>query len=45
MAAAKAKTLQDLDLKSRIYDEMIKWLDDNIEDALMVVLGVQKRPK
>src|SRR6266508_1899967 len=47
----KIKTLQarfgfaDPDLKKPLHDEMIKWLDANIEDILMVVFSLQARPK
>jgi hypothetical protein len=51
MAEPKIKTLQarfgfaDTDLKKPAHDEMIKWIDANIEDILMVVFSQQTRPK
>ncbi len=50
MAPPKIKTLQarfgfaDSDLKKPLHDEMIKWLDRNIEDVLMAVFSLQARP-
>src|SRR3974390_1728036 len=43
MATPKIKTLQtrfgfaDTDLKNPVHDDIIKWLDDNIEDVLATV--------
>ena len=51
MAAPKAKTLQerfgflDADLKKPLHDEMIQWIDSNIEDILMLLFSLQSRPK
>jgi len=51
MAEPKIKTLQarfgfaDTDLKKPLHDEMIKWLDANMEDILMVVFSLSARPK
>ncbi len=51
MAQPRAKTLQerfgfiDADLKKPEHDEMIRWLETNIEDVLMLVFNVQARPK
>lgn len=51
MAQPKAKTIQerfgfiDNDLKKPEHDEMIQWLETNIEDVLMLVLNLQSRPK
>lgn len=51
MAEPKIKTIQarfgfaDPDLKKPLHDEIILWLDANIEDILMVVLSLPARPK
>jgi hypothetical protein len=51
MAIPKAKTLQekfgfmDSDIKKPEHDEMIRWIDDNILDILMVEFGCAARPK
>lgn len=51
MAEPKIKTLQarfgfaDPDLKKPAHDEMIKWLDVNIDDVVMTVFGLSKRPQ
>lgn len=51
MAAPKIKTLlermgfADPDLKNPAHDDIIKWLDRNMEDVLMQVLELQERPK
>jgi len=51
MAEPKIKTLQakfgfaDTDLKKPAHDEMIKWLDANIEDILMEMFSLPQRPK
>ena len=51
MAEPKAKTLQerfgflDADLKKPKHDEIMKWVDDNIEDILMVAFSLPNRPK
>jgi hypothetical protein len=50
MAEPKIKTIQarfgfaDPDLKKPAHDEMIKWLDANIEDILMLVFSLPSRP-
>jgi hypothetical protein len=51
MAIPKAKTLQerfgfmDPDIKKPEHDEMIKWIDRNVEDILMLVFNGSWRPK
>jgi len=51
MAEPKTKPIQgrlgfdDPDIKKPAHDEMIKWLDANIEDILMVVQTLPTRPK
>jgi hypothetical protein len=51
MAAPKAKTLQerfgflDPDIRKPEHDDIIRWLDANIEDILMLVFGLSVRPK
>lgn len=51
MAEPKIKTLlermgfADPDLKNPAHDDIIKWLDRNMEDVLMQVLDLQERPK
>jgi hypothetical protein len=51
MATPKIKTLQarfgfaDPDLKKPAHDEIIKWLDANIEDVLWTVFSPKTRPK
>ena len=51
MAPPKIKTLQarfgfaDTDLKKPLHDEIIKWLDANIQDILMMLFSLQSRPK
>jgi hypothetical protein len=46
MAAPKIKTLQarfgfaDSDLKNPVHDDIIKWLDRNIDDILVTILAV-----
>ena len=51
MAEPKIKTIQarfgfaDPDLKRPVHDKIIKWLDANIEDVLMLVLSLSARPK
>lgn len=50
MAARIANTLQekfgfmDTDLEKPEHDEIINWIDDNVEDLLMIVLNWPKRP-
>lgn len=51
MAPPKIKTLQarfgfaDPDLKNPVHDDIIKWLDRNIEDILVAVFNSPARPK
>jgi hypothetical protein len=51
MAEPKIKTIQarfgfsDPDIKKAEHNDMIKWLDANIEDILMLVLSRPRRPK
>ncbi len=51
MAEPKIKTIQarfgfaDPDIKKLEHNEIIKWLDANIEDVLMLVLSLPHRPK
>lgn len=50
MATPKAKTLQerfgflDPDIRKPEHDEMIKWIEKNIEDILLLVLKLKSRP-
>lgn len=51
MAPPKIKTLlermgfADPDLPKPLHDEIIKWLDSNMEDVLMLIFKLQERPK
>ena len=51
MAPPKAKTVQerfgfvDPDINEPEHDDIIQWIDANIEDILMVVFGLSARPK
>lgn len=50
MAEPKLRTIQarfgfaDPDLKNPKHDDIIKWVDDNIEDILMELFSLSKRP-
>jgi hypothetical protein len=51
MSAPKAKTFleklgfRDDDLTKPLHDDMLKWVNRNIEDILMLTLTLQGRPK